>query len=190
MNTLQKIYTHPLLSPEDVNVIAGAHKKINIPKDTFLLKEGQTANEYYCLESGLTRSFVIDFNGNDITTNFFGNNEVVIEVNSLFQRIPSKENIQAVTDCVCWKIVFDDFQQLFHSIVGLTEWGRAWMSQELFHFKQRSVSMITDTATDRYLALQHKRPQILQDAPLKHIASYLGITDTSLSRIRKEVAKK
>lgn len=190
MNTLQKIYAHPLLTSEDVKIICNAHRKISVSKDSFLLKEGQTANEYFCLENGLIRSFVMDFNGNDVTTNFFGNDEVVIEANSLFQRVPTKENIQAVTDCTCWKIAFDDFQQLFHSIEGLTEWGRAWMSQELFHFKQRSVSMITDTATDRYLALQLQRPQILQDAPLKYIASYLGITDTSLSRIRKEVTKK
>jgi CRP/FNR family transcriptional regulator, anaerobic regulatory protein len=80
------------------------------------------------------------------------------------------------------------FQQLFHSIPNFAEWGRAWMSNELFQFKLRSVSIITDSATDRYKALVQNQSQIILQAPLKCIATYLGITDSSLSRIRKEIS--
>ena len=55
--------------------------------------------------------------------------------------------------------------------------------------EKRSLSMITDSAQKRYLDLLANHPQILQEAPLKHVASYLGITDTSLSRIRKEISQ-
>ena len=69
------------------------------------------------------------------------------------------------------------------------EWGRLWFTFQLFSLKQRTVNMLTETATQRYLTLLKNKPQIIQNAALKQIASYLGITDTSLSRIRKEITK-
>lgn len=186
---LENIYRHPLLDKADLQKLYDAHEKVLFSKNAFLLKEDQTAEEYYILESGLVRAFVHDFDNKDITTNFFTSNDIVIEVSSLFQRIPTQENIQALTDCVCWKIDFEDFQKLFHTMEGFSEWGRAWMSQSLFEFKKRSVSMITDSATDRYNKLLQNNPDVLKYSPLKHVATYLGVTDTSLSRIRKETTK-
>lgn len=186
---LEKVYHHPLMTANDIASIIKEHKKVSFKKGTFILKEGQIADSYLIIETGLLRSFVHDFNGNDITTNFYGSQEIAIEVSSLFQRIPTKENIQTLTECTCWKIEFDIFQELFHSSEGFIEWGRSWMSNELFMLKQRSVTMLTKSATDRYLTLLQDKPQIIQQASLKSIASYLGITDTSLSRIRKDIFK-
>jgi hypothetical protein len=59
-----------------------------------------------------------------------------------------------------------------------------------FKLKERTILMITDTAKDRYEKLLKEKPDIFQNASLKHIATYLGITDTSLSRIRKEFVGK
>lgn len=59
--------------------------------------------------------------------------------------------------------------------------------QPFVYYEEASINMLTMNATDRYLNLLKERPQIIQQSPLKHIASYLGITDTSLSRIRKEI---
>ena len=186
---LKHVYNHSLLSTEDLMKIGGAHEEVSYKKGEFVLKVGQLANDYLILKSGLMRSFVYDYNTNDITTDFFVDNELVIEVSSLFQRIPTRESIQTLTECVCLKISFENFQNLFHSIEGLREWGRGWLSNSLFEFKQRSISMLTDSATERYLSLTKTKPLVAQQAPLKHIASYLGITDSSLSRIRKETAK-
>ncbi|MCW3169622.1 Crp/Fnr family transcriptional regulator [Chryseobacterium sp. 09-1422] len=177
----------PFFFEEELTEIFQAHEKVVFQKGDLILEEGKTANEYYILEKGLARSFVTDFNGNDVTTHFFVENEIVIEVSSLFQRIPTQENIVCITDCELLKIDFDTFQELYHKIQNLSEWGRAWMSQELFAYKQRSVEMFTLSATKRYLNLLEQKPQVVQFAPLKQIASYLGITDTSLSRIRKEI---
>lgn len=187
--TLKRIYHHPALVAANVESIYAAHRRVTFRKGDLLLSQGQTAGEYYCLEQGLIRSFAISTEGKDVTTGFFSPNEIVIEVASLFLRIPTKENIQALTDCVCWKITLNSFQQLFQDIDGFSEWGRDWMSCVLFTTKQRSVSIITDSATARYLALQNEHPEIILQAPLKYIASYLGITDTSLSRIRKDVSR-
>jgi len=186
---LSTAYQHELLSVKDLALICDAHHPISFAKGAHILKTGTIADGYLVLDSGLIRSYVIDFNGKDITTNFFTPNEIVIEVSSLFQRIPSQENIEALTDCVCWKIEFQDFQQLFHSLEGFREWGRAWMASSLFDFKQRSVAMIADSATERYHKLMERKPEVFQQSSLKHIASYLGVTDSSLSRIRKETAK-
>ncbi|NMR34169.1 Crp/Fnr family transcriptional regulator [Chryseobacterium aquaticum] len=177
----------PFFFEEELSEICLAHEKMIFHKGDFILEEGKTANEYYILEKGLARSFVNDFNGNDVTTHFFVEKEVVIDVSSLFQRIPTQENIVCITDCECWKLDFEVFQELFHRIPNLREWGRAWMSQELFRYKQRSVEMFTLSATKRYLNLLQEKHQVVQYAPLKQIASYLGVTDTSLSRIRKEL---
>lgn len=186
MQTLQIIYRHPLLSVDELEQIISAHEKVQIKKGTFLLKKDQTANAYYCIERGIVRSYVHDLEGNDITTDFICSNEVAINVVSLFTQCPSVENMQAVTDLVCYEITLNKFQELYHSIVGLNEWGRAWMSSNLFKQKLRSISMITESAASRYLQLIKNHPEIIQQAPLKHIASYLGVTDTSLSRIRKQ----
>lgn len=184
---LEISYNFPFFLPEELKELFSAHSKKSFVKGNFILSEGEIANEYYILEKGVARSFVYDFDGNDVTTNFFVDNEIVIEVLSIFQRIPTQENIVCVTDCECWVMDYDTFQELFHKLANLSEWGRAWMSQELFNYKQRSVEMFRLSATKRYLNLIQQKPQVIREAPLKQIASYLGVTDTSLSRIRKEL---
>lgn len=188
MNPIFRIcYQYPLLTERDMDQIASAHKLVNIEKGHLIWKEGKIAHQYYLLEKGLIRSYVYDYEGNEITTAFFSENDIVIIPASLFQRIPSEENLQAITDCVLWQINFDAFQQLFHEIAGFREWGRLWFTNQLFALKQRTLDMVRQTATNRYIKLMQEKPQIVQYAPLKQIASYLGITDTSLSRIRKEI---
>lgn len=187
MDTLRFAYQHPLFQLADYELILEAHHKISAPKGTFLLKKDQVANDYYILEDGLVRTYLYDYEGHEITTSFSCNQEVVIEVASIFQRIPTQEYIQCITDCQLWKISYNDFQELFHKIPAMREWGRAWMAFELYLSKKRATEMITESAKSRYLKLMEEKPQVLQQAPLKYIASYLGITDTSLSRIRKEI---
>ncbi|WP_028295613.1 Crp/Fnr family transcriptional regulator [Olivibacter sitiensis] len=185
---LHEVYRYPSLSQSDLEKIMAQHKRISFPKHKHLLKAGQMANAYYIIESGLVRSYLYDFNDNEITTDFILEGEIANEVASLFQRIPTKIYMQALTDVTAWKIDFDIFQELFLSIPALTEWGRAWMTTQLVLCKKRATEMITDSAAQRYAQLMKEKPQIIQLAPLKHVASYLGVTDTSLSRIRKEFA--
>lgn len=189
MNTdlFEKVYSHPMLKMVDLKKIIDAHTHIEFSKGTIILENGKTANEYFLIEKGLFRSFAYDYIGNEITTGFFTDGELLIEVPSLFQRIPSEENLIAETNGSAWKIEFEIFQELFNYMEGFREWGRAWMSNQLFISKQHSIDLRTKSARDRYLMLLNTQPQILKYAPLKYIASYLGITDTSLSRIRKEI---
>ena len=74
------------------------------------------------------RNYVIDYNGQDITAGFVGQNEIAIDVISLFNGLPAEENLQALGDVQAWRIEFDDFQELYHQIPNFNEWGRSWMS--------------------------------------------------------------
>src|SRR5437588_3335041 len=100
---------------------------------------------------------------------------------SFFKRTPSKEYIQALTDCETWYITYQDMQENFHNIPEFREYGRQNIINNYSLLKQRMVSMLQETAEQRYANLVNSNPEILQNAPLKYIASYLGITDTSLS---------
>lgn len=187
LSLLHHIYQHPLINDAELQQIVDAHQKVSFRKGDFILKEGKTAHSYLVLEEGLIRSFAHNYDGEEITIDFFTQGELVIDVLSLFQRIPTQENMQALTDCQCWQIDFEIFQSLFHSITGFAEWGRYWMTGKLFHFKQRAIEIATLPTKERYLTLLKEKPEIIRQAPLKHIATYLGVTDSSLSRIRKEI---
>lgn len=182
------VYHGQRLSAKNYEDIACAHTRIEFAQNTLLLEIGKTAKEFYVIEQGLFRSFLYDLNGKEVTTGFYCPNDILIESMSLFQRSPSHENFQAITNGIAWKIDYGAFNQLLEEIEGFREWGRSWATNELFILKQRSINSLTVSATDRYLTLVNERPEIIKYAPLKYIASYLGITDTSLSRIRKGIA--
>lgn len=164
------------------------YKHIN--KNDYLLEEGRVANEYYFLQEGFLRSYVYDVLGNDITTHFYKPQQPVFEVSSFFTRSKSKENIQAITSCSGWYISFDQLNSLFHSHPQFREFGRTILVKGFADLKGRMLLMLTETAEKRYQELLTSNHELLKYASLKHIATYLGITDTSLSRIRKEYSRK
>lgn len=184
--SLESLYQFPDFRQHDLDHLVQLHHTLHIHKGGYVFSAGQTARQYFIVQRGLVRSFVSDPDGNEITTGFFAPGEIVIEAASLFRQQPSQETFQALTDCVLWELKFDDFQNVFRRVNAFAEWGRMWMTHALSLQKQRMLDMITKSAQDRYGELLEKHPEILRDAPLKHIASYLGVTDSSLSRIRKE----
>jgi CRP-like cAMP-binding protein len=185
---LTNIFKAKDFSTEELEAVIPKFKQVTFSKNDYLLNEGKTENHYWFVESGFVRSYVVDTAGNDITTNFYAVGDIVIDWTSFFLRSPTRENIQALTDCVCWQLDFATFQQLFHSIQSFREQGRTTLVNSYFSLKKQSVSMIADQAKERYIRLMNEKPHIIQNISLKHIATYLGITDTSLSRIRKEIA--
>jgi CRP-like cAMP-binding protein len=185
---LNNVFGKTDMTKEEKEIAISKFKQVTFEKNSFLLEEGKTANHYWFIQSGFIRSYVIDTEGNDITTNFFSVGDIVIDWPSFFLRNPTRENIQALSDCVCWQLDFETFQELFHGIRNFREQGRTTLVGSYFALKRHSISMIADQAKDRYLKLLKEKPQIVQNVSLKHIATFLGITDTSLSRIRKEIS--
>ena len=159
-------------------------------RNDFLLREGTICNESHFIEQGFMRSFTHDPDGNEVTTGFFSENMYASDPLSFFKRTRSKESIQALTDCETWYTTYDDMQADFHNILEYREYGRLNLINQYSLLKQRMLSLVQETAEQRYSDLIRSHPEILQYAPLKSIASYLGITDTSLSRIRKDFIKK
>lgn len=170
--------------------IASYFDEKEIEKSELFLKENQVNNEYLILEHGFMRAFSFDITGTEVTTAFYSTNQPIFEVASFFNRTPSKENIEALMPCKGWVISFEKLNMLFHGIPEFREFGRSILVKGFATLKLRMLSLITETAEERYAALLQYNPEIFQNAPLKYIASYLGITDTSLSRIRKEMAKR
>lgn len=183
----QTIYGDNLFQGQDYTAFCNAYTRIDIAQGALLLKEGKVSKEFYLIESGVFRSYLDDYDGNEITTAFYGQHDVLIESFSLFHRKPSKENFQAVTQGTVWKIDYDIFEQYLRKMESLREWGRLWSTNQLYHLKLHAIDSLTITAKERYLSLIKDHPEIIRYCPLKYIASYLGITDTSLSRIRKEI---
>jgi CRP-like cAMP-binding protein len=158
-------------------------------KNEYFLKEGKVSGYLYLAE-GFMRSFTHDTDGNEITTYFYPKNRVIFEAASFFQHTVSTENIQAVTECKGYYTSFEKLNMLFHSFQEFREFGRAMLVNEFVAYKRRTLAMINKSAEQRHKDLIETNPEIFQYAQLKHIASYLGITDTSLSRIRREFSKK
>lgn len=184
---LKIIFNELNFNAADLDKVIGSYEKVEFAKNDYLIKEGSIAGFYYFLETGYARSYAIDLEGNDISTKFFSAADVVIDWHSYFLKTKCREDIQAITPCVAWKITFESFMKLFN-IEAFREVGRTRLINNYFELKNHSVSIIADPAKDRYLNLLQQKPDIVQNVPLKQIATYLGITDTSLSRIRKEIA--
>ncbi len=170
-----------------VEDIASHFQKVKIRKNEYFIEAKKVSDKYLFLDKGFIRAFTYDPEGDEVTTGFYSEQNVVFEVGSFFQKTPSQENFQALEDCEGWYITYDILQELFHSIPEFREFGRMILVKGFISFKQRTLSLINETAEQRYDSLINSRPEIFQKAPLKFIASYLGITDTSLSRIRREI---
>ena len=183
---LKSIFKKESFTSEELELILNQFEYITFKKNEYLIQKDKVSDFYYFLEEGYARSFVIDTFGNEVTTKFFSNEDIVINWNSYFLKVPSQEYIQAISSCKCWKITFINFMKLFH-IDSFREVGRTRLVQDFFELKNRSVSIIADQAKDRYLFLMKEKPDIIRNVPLKYVASYLGVTDTSLSRIRKDI---
>ncbi|MEM6642414.1 MAG: Crp/Fnr family transcriptional regulator [Bacteroidota bacterium] len=185
---LSTIFKPERFKKEELELIFNQFSERVFRKNEFLIEIGRTSSFYYFLEEGFLRSYTIDLDGNDITSKFFIPKDIVIDWHSYFLKKPSREPIQALTKGRCWKIKFSDFMKLFH-IEAFREVGRTRLVQNYFELKNHSISVVADHAKDRYLTLLDEKPELVQNVPLKHLATYLGITDTSLSRIRNEIAK-
>ena len=185
---LNKVFASSGITNNELETIIPKYKKVIISKNDYLLNEGTIEKKYWFVESGFVRSYVIDTEGNDITFNLYTSGDVVIDYPSFFFLLPTRENIQALTDCVCWEIDFASIQELFNSISNYREQQRGLLVGSYFALKEHSISLIADQAKERYLKLLKSKPHLVQNVSLKHIATFLGITDTSLSRIRKEIA--
>jgi CRP-like cAMP-binding protein len=157
--------------------------EISTPSKTILLKEGEIAGRIFFIRKGCLRMW-FNKNGKDITYQFFFEDQAVASMDSFFSREPSLFNIESIEPSVILSLNKDDFDQLLKSSPELREGFQQIVFQRLRVYSRLFLSRIRDTPQERYEDLVKNHPEIIRRIPQHYIASYLGITPISLSRIR------
>lgn len=157
-----------------------------VPKKHTLLKIGSIAREIYFLKKGCARMYY-DKDGEEITGFFFTENMTLGGLESVLSQEASQQGIKTLEPCELIVIKYTDFQKLYEKIPRLNIFTRKLL-EERFIFAQKVVaSLILDKPEERYLNLFRRQPELLNRVPQHMLATYLGITPVSLSRIRKRI---
>ena len=126
------------------------------------------------------------FEDREITFWFGKEGDTALSMKSYVANQKSYESIELLEDCTLYEINSHKLQKLFTSDIEIANWGRKLVERELVKAEERLISQLFQTASQRYDALLKDNPDLLQRVPLGHIASYLGVTQASLSRIRSD----
>ncbi len=155
-------------------------------KGDHFLKEGQRVSSYFVLNRGLIRAY-FNKNGKEVNTWFGEEHQIFCSILPVYTEKPSFENIQFLEDSEVYAISADDLETLYHSYPELNLIGRKIAEEVCVVLEERITSLHTETAIERYHSLLKLQPNLLNRISLGHIASYLGITQETLSRIRKQL---
>lgn len=159
----------------------------HVSRGTFFIRQGSICRSMAFIEEGVMRYLRFEENGEETTCYFQSENEFVGDPDSFFDRKPSQLNATAITDCTVVTFSFEDFQflkQYPRFMEVLTQINSDVMKGLL---QQRDFLLNKDAAS-KYKEFMERYPQLFQRVPLGIIASYLGITQQSLSRLRKQLA--
>lgn len=152
-----------------------------------LLNKGEVENHLSFVEKGIVRLYIPQEDG-DLTFGFVFGGAFVSAYDSFITQTPAEYVVETITDTVLWQLNYKDLQEVYASSAIGNLIGRK-ASEELFLKKsKRELSLLRDSAEQRYLNLFEERPELIRQIPLKYIASYIGITPQALSRIRKRIS--
>ena len=161
-------------------------KRINIPKGQLIVETDQRCTDLYFIEKGLVRGYYYD-EGKEITNWFAQENEFATSFYAFIAVKPSLENIQALEDCDLVKLPHSILQDLYARFPETERLGRMITENYYIKLEERLLSIQFKSAKERYQTLSKSKSSLLQRTSLGQIASYLGITQETLSRIRSEV---
>ncbi|PKF73669.1 Crp/Fnr family transcriptional regulator [Chryseobacterium sp. PMSZPI] len=184
-------YFHSLFTIKDevVEKITKTFTSFELKANDVLLDQNVISTKTYFLEKGYVRSYILNEDNEEITTNIYSAPCFVNDFLSFFRQQPTKEIYQTVTNCVFWETGLENVQDNFHNIPEFREFSRLLFVLNYYNIHDRLIEMASQKASTRYSNLMKKDPDIFQHVPLKILASYLGIKDSSLSRIRREINK-
>ena len=158
-------------------------KRQEIPARTILLNEGEVSKKAYYVEKGCIRLW-FNNDGKDITFQFFFEGEGVTSIESFRTNQPGSYNIESIEPCIIQSISKKDFETVLQSSPLIAKQMEELTFKRLIFYQRLFLSLIKDNPQKRYQELIKNNPKILQRVPQHYIASYLGITSVSLSRIR------
>lgn len=171
------------LSNECKSDLIKASTILILEKDAKLIKEGQFATKAYFIVQGCARAFYLK-EGKDVTDWFAFENDFICAINSFFLNIPSPHFIEVLESAVLLEVSREHVSRLSDEYREFDRLTKAIVTKTMLQQQQRIVSIQFETAQQKYENLLAIRPDITQRVPLTHIASYLGITLETLSRIR------
>jgi len=184
---MQQLLTHITnyspLSSETQNALLDCLEKITLSKNEYLLTQGNICRHLYFLESGALRGFY-NLDGKEITHWFGFEKDFVTSFHSFITREPAVENIQLLEGSILWAISKDRLTSLFNHHHEIERLVRIIYEKYYIRLEERFVNAQFKTAKELYENLLQQMPHILERVPLGYVASYLGISQETLSRIR------
>lgn len=171
------------LTKQAEKAIAEISSIVTIKKNKDLQPIGHTCKTIYFIKKGVARIYYFK-DGIDITESFFFENSIIARVESLFTGKPSRKAIQILEDAEIIAINARQLFKLYDSFPEIERLFRKIFEAAYVDTVNRIEGMQFHTAEERYNALLNQAPDVLKRVPLKYVASYLGITQVSLSRIR------
>jgi CRP-like cAMP-binding protein len=154
-----------------------------------LLREGEILKNGFFIEKGCLRAW-FNKNGKDISFQFFFEKEFVSSAESFRKNIPSSVTLETIVPCILHRITKEKMNKVLKEIMEVPEL-REQMTKVMFerqlNYMKHFVSFIKETPRERYQNLLNEKPHIIHRVPQQHIASYLGMTPVSLSRIRNKI---
>lgn len=154
----------------------------------FILKEGQVCNKACLVVEGLTRSFYLN-DGVDITSRLMDEGFVVTSWISYYRQEPSNEFIEAIEDTTLACVGHSDIEKLYIDFPEFNIIGRKLTEFAFFLAEQRTQLLRKHTAEEKYRSFLNNHPTLMQRVSLKHIATYLGMNEETLSRTRSKFHK-
>ncbi|MCA6362283.1 MAG: Crp/Fnr family transcriptional regulator [Bacteroidetes bacterium] len=177
------------LSDEDRLVLEKEIEVKHFPKGTVLLREGEIARECYFVLSGCIREYQL-INGEEKTTAFFTEGEAAASLISFSQQLPASHFFVCEEDTTATAGGPGSEEQFLARHPKFAEVIRIMLEQSFGKMKDNFARFITSSPEQRYLQLLEQRPGLLQRVPQHQLASYIGVTPESLSRIRKRITQR
>lgn len=178
------------ISPIEDDTIEELQKSFKpslLKKNEFFVREGEYAQQIGFLKKGIVRAFFLNQEGKEYTKQFFVDSCIIGAYTSLLTKQPNKIAQQAITDCEILVANFTDLEKLYDKFHDLERLGRKIAEFYFLEKEQKEIEMALLDADKRYLILRERFPSIETIVPQYYIASYLGISPTQLSRIRRKL---
>jgi len=172
--------------PENIIVaIESVLHRMELPKKHILLKKGKVCNHLYFIEKGIARNFFEEDN-KELTNDIIIEGELLVSFSSFISRKPSMETIELLEDSILYAIHFDDLQNLYNTYPMMERIGRLMAEYHYNSLAIKSYRLKFSNSTERYESLFNNKIEIVRRVPIGIIASYLGMSIETLSRIRSK----
>jgi len=185
-----KIFNTLSFTDRELDILNSKFEKITVKKGDIILEANEIVTDQYYVLSGCLRSFFIDSQAKEHTLQFAIEDWWASDFTAFFDTSKSILNIECIQDAVLYRLSKNDIDYIFEHFPQIESFIRKKLEKAFAGFQKRILGNLSKTAKERYVDFITKYPNIEQNIKNYHIASYLGITKESLSRIRKELVKK